>query len=507
VIGSFLPTLPSVEPGSIGGGAPNADKADGVTIDAAGVGPFDAMLQHLWLSGIETPSAVIDRVASGFSRTDDAGSKLPPEGGSHEGTDTGPSSDDTAAIVIAPVLLPFSAPAPEPAIATTIEAAQVATASSDTLPMQAPPAAVGRDNGNATSGPVTPADVPAMNATPEPVTGAVAPAADASPTTDIDESATNVARAAHVTSPRGAQTRLDGSQPVGVDRGQPPTGDRSDRITIDRAEGVGLVSPRSIDHAPTTQAQTKVDLAAIVQEVIARSSDEGTPADDRRQDSRDDRPRDRRAAMMTPLGDRMELAAVGDGLAVTAHATPRGQHADDLLAEPRLTRLAAPAFAGHVALDSLSAGPRLITAPGVAAHLDAAPTVMDRELPGQIVQAIRLQVAAGGGDALVRLQPHLLGELVVSIRVSEGVVTAALQSDTPAVRQWIETHEASLRTSLADHGLQLDRLVVTGAPRSDDGEETGARDGRERDQAEEEQRRARRNKQRTGNQATFEVFA
>jgi flagellar hook-length control protein FliK len=132
---------------------------------------------------------------------------------------------------------------------------------------------------------------------------------------------------------------------------------------------------------------------------------------------------------------------------------------------------------------------------------------MDRELPGQIVQAIRLQVADGGGDAVVRLQPHLLGELVVSIRVSEGVVTAALQSDTPAVRQWIETHEASLRASLADHGLQLDRLVVTGAPRSDDGEETSAREGRERDQAEEEQRRARRNKQRTGNQATFEVFA
>lgn len=190
-----------------------------------------------------------------------------------------------------------------------------------------------------------------------------------------------------------------------------------------------------------------------------------------------------------------------------AHSAPAAA-TSDAPAEPATTHTsAAPAFAAHVALESPTSGPRLMTAPGFTAHLDAAPALIDRELPGQIVQAIRMQFAQGGGDAVVRLQPHFLGEVVVSIRVEQGLVTAALQSDTPAVRQWIETHEGSLRTALADQGLQLERLVVTGETKTRDGEDTARRQPGDPESPEQRQRRSRRRKNDPDDQGTFEVFA
>jgi flagellar hook-length control protein FliK len=96
----------------------------------------------------------------------------------------------------------------------------------------------------------------------------------------------------------------------------------------------------------------------------------------------------------------------------------------------------------------------------------AEPTI-DTDLPEQIVQSIRVQALDLGGEARVRLRPSYLGEVVVSVKVDAGTVTATLQADTPAVRRWIETHEASLRIGLADHGLHLDRLIVSEPSKSE----------------------------------------
>jgi flagellar hook-length control protein FliK len=90
------------------------------------------------------------------------------------------------------------------------------------------------------------------------------------------------------------------------------------------------------------------------------------------------------------------------------------------------------------------------------------------ELSPQIVQAIKLQWQGGVGEARIRLQPDYLGELTIAIRVERGGVTASLESDTPAVRQWLQGHELSLRQGLSDQGLQLDRLLVSEqSPRAD----------------------------------------
>jgi flagellar hook-length control protein FliK len=76
------------------------------------------------------------------------------------------------------------------------------------------------------------------------------------------------------------------------------------------------------------------------------------------------------------------------------------------------------------------------------------------------VQSIRLQAVQGTTEARVQLKPEHLGNLNITLRVEHNQVTATIQADVAAVRQWIESHEASLRQSLSEQGLQLVRLEV-----------------------------------------------
>jgi flagellar hook-length control protein FliK len=161
---------------------------------------------------------------------------------------------------------------------------------------------------------------------------------------------------------------------------------------------------------------------------------------------------------------------------------------------------------GHVTL-----APHAVTSSaGAAAHLTSgrepsspAQSTVDRELPMQIIQSIRMQWAAGGGEARVRLQPDYMGELTVSIKVQQGVVTASLATEVPAVRQWIETNEGALRQALADHGLQLDRLVVTRDTAAAERDEHRRHDHTNRQQQPPRQRPRRRRE----DEATFDVIA
>jgi len=174
---------------------------------------------------------------------------------------------------------------------------------------------------------------------------------------------------------------------------------------------------------------------------------------------------------------------------------------EPVTAEPSTTPGAPPAQPFHVVADRPAApvAPSLATPLVVtAAAVDA---VVAHELPAQVVQSIRMQTIDGGGEAIVRLRPDYLGELVVAVKVENGAVIAALQSDTPAVRKWVESNEASLRQALAEHGLQLDRLTVSDeAPQT----ETGDRGQQERDPEEEPQPQSRRQR-KPAPDATFEV--
>jgi len=134
-------------------------------------------------------------------------------------------------------------------------------------------------------------------------------------------------------------------------------------------------------------------------------------------------------------------------------------------------------------------------AAGSAAYVSAAPRQEEAVLP-QIVQSIRLQTAQGSSEARVQLKPEHLGALNITLKVDQGQVTATIQASVAAVRQWIESHESSLRDALSEQGLQLARLVVQ--PDDEQASQGGREQGETRRQP---QRRSWRDED-----VTFEVL-
>lgn len=172
---------------------------------------------------------------------------------------------------------------------------------------------------------------------------------------------------------------------------------------------------------------------------------------------------------------------------------------DRLSPAPLLQMRLDPTVAAPLRLAADASAPANATPPMVV--IDE-PT-LDANLPEQIVQSIRVQALDLGGEARVRLRPEYLGEVVVSVKVDRGAVTATLQADTPAVRRWIETNEAALRVGLADHGLHLDRLTVSEPAKAEP--ESGERRRQSSREQEHPERRESRNSGRNEETGTFEV--
>jgi flagellar hook-length control protein FliK len=124
---------------------------------------------------------------------------------------------------------------------------------------------------------------------------------------------------------------------------------------------------------------------------------------------------------------------------------------------------AAGDFTRAFSFAALAANP---TAAGAPASAEPAPagTPVEAPLTPQIVKAVSLIWRDGVGEARLRLEPEHLGSVTVSLRVERGIVTARMTADVPAVRDWIRTHEADLRNSLASQGLELDQIVVSADP-------------------------------------------
>jgi hypothetical protein len=165
--------------------------------------------------------------------------------------------------------------------------------------------------------------------------------------------------------------------------------------------------------------------------------------------------------------------------------------------------------AGHSAaaqmLAALTIAPAASAAAGTS-HTGQPPLpTSDSLLPdttAQIVQALRLQRTAHGGTAQIRLEPHHFGALNVSIRVDQGQVIARLEAEVPAVREWLQTNQTWLRSSLADQNLTLDRLEIADMASVRDEQRRGEDGSR---QHREEQPRPRRRRPETGE--LFEVVA
>ena len=104
--------------------------------------------------------------------------------------------------------------------------------------------------------------------------------------------------------------------------------------------------------------------------------------------------------------------------------------------------------------------PALLAGPAVATEPSAATTAPAPDTADRIVQSLKFQVARGGGDAVLHIQPEHLGPVAISLRVEDGAVSAVITAEHPAVAEWLQSNQQSLRDGLEASGLHLERFVV-----------------------------------------------
>jgi flagellar hook-length control protein FliK len=132
----------------------------------------------------------------------------------------------------------------------------------------------------------------------------------------------------------------------------------------------------------------------------------------------------------------------------------------------------------------------LARAVDVASHMTdtAAAQIRESDVVAQLVQSMRVQFRDGIGEAVVTLKPEHLGSVRVALKVEHGAIAATVQAEVASVRHWLESQQETLRTSLAEQGLRLERFLV-----EPDGQRQAARDDAQpREQRRQQQRRRER---------------
>jgi flagellar hook-length control protein FliK len=187
---------------------------------------------------------------------------------------------------------------------------------------------------------------------------------------------------------------------------------------------------------------------------------------------------------MSFLNDLASLSADAVGASAPAEkaaAKPGG-------AEPQ------PASAFAQALDTASAKP---AAPGHTAAAPVEPTPDARfaqvNLP-KIVSGVRGELMPGGGTMHLRLDPPQLGDLQISMH--DGVMTAAFHTSNDEATRLLSHSLGNLKSMLEAQGVNVDKLHVQQAPKSNTGDSRDARDSSRREPSPEQQQADRREQQR-----------
>lgn len=126
--------------------------------------------------------------------------------------------------------------------------------------------------------------------------------------------------------------------------------------------------------------------------------------------------------------------------------------------EPRAaTSVVAPMTAGAAQAQTTAVAP---AASAVPAGTVETPETHGAENVGRLVQAMRVIARPGAWEATVRLNPEHLGDVSIALRVERNTVSAVVNAESANVRQWLESQEQSVRSGMAEHGLELDRFIV-----------------------------------------------
>jgi flagellar hook-length control protein FliK len=113
----------------------------------------------------------------------------------------------------------------------------------------------------------------------------------------------------------------------------------------------------------------------------------------------------------------------------------------------------------------------------------------------KIVTGIHGELLPNGGAMHLRLDPPELGDLLVSVQMRDGVMTAAFQTSNDEATRLLSHSLGDLKATLEAQGVTVERLHVQQAPRQEQDAGPGHRDG-SRNPAAEDQNHARREQQR-----------
>ncbi len=89
---------------------------------------------------------------------------------------------------------------------------------------------------------------------------------------------------------------------------------------------------------------------------------------------------------------------------------------------------------------------------------------MDAANVARVARGLQSALQQNGGSVTLRLHPPELGFVRIEMQVSNGTVSATLQSEQPQVRELLHQQLAQLRHGLESHGLNVERLQVQGPP-------------------------------------------
>jgi len=115
----------------------------------------------------------------------------------------------------------------------------------------------------------------------------------------------------------------------------------------------------------------------------------------------------------------------------------------------------------------------------------------------QIVSSVRTQLLPNGGTMQIRLQPGDLGSMQISVRMVDGVMSASFQTSTDEASRLLSHSLSQLKASLEAHGIQVDRIQVTQAPRETQAsQDNQPQDGSRQNPSREQQQQAHEENQR-----------
>lgn len=193
-----------------------------------------------------------------------------------------------------------------------------------------------------------------------------------------------------------------------------------------------------------------------------------------------------------PIQDPVDLPETFDPIAiepaqpvtevVRPSATDSEAEATDVIAKTgHLATKLPPAGDAPVATEHLGILPAAFDATGQKVQTADASKASAPPLPSQgtaearfaeanydnIVRGVQSELLASGGSMRLRLDPPQLGDLIIQVRMQDGVMTASFETSSDQATKLLSHNLGQLKGALEAQGVNVDKLQVQQAPKSE----------------------------------------